>query len=112
MKAQFLARIATFAGLLCCCGSTLQVPAAGQDDEKPKKAEKNDSADPKARLRHRMVERDLAERGITNKRVLDAFRTVPRHEFLPPAPSARPTMTNRFPSAKARPSPLPTTSHS
>ena len=31
-----------------------------------------------------MVERHLAGRGIKNKRVLEAFRTVPRHKFLPP----------------------------
>ena len=30
-----------------------------------------------------MVDRHLAERGIKNKRVLDAFRTVLRHKFLP-----------------------------
>jgi protein-L-isoaspartate(D-aspartate) O-methyltransferase len=31
-----------------------------------------------------MVQRHLVERGIKNPRVLDAFRTVPRHRFLPP----------------------------
>ena len=31
-----------------------------------------------------MVQRHLVERGIKNQRVLDAFRTVPRHLFLPP----------------------------
>jgi protein-L-isoaspartate(D-aspartate) O-methyltransferase len=34
--------------------------------------------------RERMVVRHLEERGIKNKRVLDAFRTVPRHEFIRP----------------------------
>lgn len=34
--------------------------------------------------RLRMVERHLVERGIKDPRVLDAFRTVPRHKFLPP----------------------------
>lgn len=34
--------------------------------------------------RNRMVDRHLIERGIKDKRVLDAFRTVPRHRFLPP----------------------------
>ena len=42
------------------------------------------SDDPTAAARNRMVERHLVERGIKNKRVLDAFRTVPRHRFLPP----------------------------
>jgi protein-L-isoaspartate(D-aspartate) O-methyltransferase len=41
--------------------------------------------DPKAPARRRMVERHLVERGIKNPRVLDAFRTVPRHLFLPPS---------------------------
>ena len=29
-------------------------------------------------------QRHLVERGIKNPRVLEAFRTVPRHRFLPP----------------------------
>lgn len=40
--------------------------------------------DPTAAARRRMVERHLAERGIKDPRVLEAFRTVPRHRFLPP----------------------------
>jgi protein-L-isoaspartate(D-aspartate) O-methyltransferase len=43
-------------------------------------AKRNDAY---ARARNRMVKRHLAERGIKNERVLNAFRTVPRHEFLP-----------------------------
>jgi protein-L-isoaspartate(D-aspartate) O-methyltransferase len=39
--------------------------------------------DPNAPARARMVERHLAERGIKDPRVLDAFRTVPRDRFLP-----------------------------
>ena len=30
-----------------------------------------------------MVERQIARRGITNPRLLDAFRTVPREDFVP-----------------------------
>ncbi|MBI1325466.1 protein-L-isoaspartate(D-aspartate) O-methyltransferase [bacterium] len=40
--------------------------------------------DPTASARARMVERHLEERGIKDKRVLEAFRTVPRHEFIRP----------------------------
>ncbi|WP_165071671.1 protein-L-isoaspartate(D-aspartate) O-methyltransferase [Paludisphaera rhizosphaerae] len=47
-------------------------------------AAKTDAEDPTARPRARMVQRHLAERGIKDPRVLDAFRTVPRHKFLPP----------------------------
>jgi protein-L-isoaspartate(D-aspartate) O-methyltransferase len=34
-------------------------------------------------LRMRMVEEQIAARGITNEAVLEAFRTVPRHLFVP-----------------------------
>jgi len=33
--------------------------------------------------RHRMVERQLAQRGISDERVLKAMREVPRHRFIP-----------------------------
>lgn len=33
--------------------------------------------------RERMVERQIANRGISSPRVLEAFRSVPRHEFVP-----------------------------
>lgn len=34
-------------------------------------------------LRHRMVERQLAQRNISDGRVLEAMRQVPRHRFIP-----------------------------
>lgn len=40
--------------------------------------------DPRAAARNKMVQQHLVERGIKDPRVLDAFRTVPRHKFLPP----------------------------
>jgi protein-L-isoaspartate(D-aspartate) O-methyltransferase len=43
-----------------------------------------DGEDPLAPARDRMVQRHLVERGIKDKRVLDVFRTVPRHLFIPP----------------------------
>jgi protein-L-isoaspartate(D-aspartate) O-methyltransferase len=42
-----------------------------------------DSSDPYISARARMVQRHLAERGIKDERVLGAFRTVPRHRFVP-----------------------------
>jgi protein-L-isoaspartate(D-aspartate) O-methyltransferase len=44
------------------------------------------TAEPEAVVsaRRRMVKRHLEGRGIKNPRVLEAFRTVPRHLFLPP----------------------------
>ena len=56
---------------------------AGQD-EKAKDATAK-AEDRTQQARNRMVQRHLVERGIKNKRVLDAFRTVPRHLFIPPA---------------------------
>ncbi len=41
------------------------------------------AADPRAAARNKMVQQHLVERGIKDPRVLDAFRTVPRHKFLP-----------------------------
>lgn len=38
--------------------------------------------DPYARARDRMVEL-LAQRGVTDARVLDAMRAIPRHDFVP-----------------------------
>ena len=43
-----------------------------------------EKADTTAAARKRMVQRHLVERGIKNPRVLEAFRTVQRHKFLPP----------------------------
>ena len=34
-------------------------------------------------LRRKMVERQIVDRGITDKRVIEAMKRVPRHEFLP-----------------------------
>jgi protein-L-isoaspartate(D-aspartate) O-methyltransferase len=47
-------------------------------------AASKEKEDPTAPQRRRMVQRHLVERGIKNPRVLEAFRTVPRHRFLPP----------------------------
>lgn len=40
--------------------------------------------DPYADQREHMVKRQLAARGIHNKRVLNVMRTLPRHLFVPP----------------------------
>ena len=42
-------------------------------------------ADKLASLRQAMVRDQLIARGIRDERVLEAFRRVPRHEFVPPA---------------------------
>ncbi len=41
-------------------------------------------ADPTQAARNKLVQQHLVERGIKDPRVLDAFRKVPRHLFLPP----------------------------
>jgi len=63
-------------------GRAGEPPTAGAAT--PPAAKPADDADPTAPARRRMVQRHLAERGIANPRVLEAFRTVPRHKFLPP----------------------------
>lgn len=40
------------------------------------------------RLRHEMVETQLRRRGIRDRRVLEAMRKVPRHEFVPGRPDS------------------------
>jgi len=40
--------------------------------------------DPTAAARRKLVQQHMVERGIKDPRVLEAFRTVPRHKFLPP----------------------------
>ena len=57
-------------------------PEAGADPPKPAVAPAQD--DPTAAARARMVKLHLEERGIKDPRVLEAFRTVPRHRYLPP----------------------------
>ena len=39
--------------------------------------------DPYAALRSAMVRRDVGDAGVADERVLDALRSVPRHEFVP-----------------------------
>ncbi len=73
MMRQRLALMVLVAGALIATG---WAPAQDQKVAEP--------ADPTAAARNRMVQRHLAERGIKNPRVLEAFRTVPRHKFLPP----------------------------
>jgi protein-L-isoaspartate(D-aspartate) O-methyltransferase len=64
--------------------------AAKDKDQAPAVSDENsESADRFTRLRNRMVERYLVGRGIKNPRVLEAFRTVPRHKFLPPPAQRR-----------------------
>lgn len=46
-------------------------------------------------MRERMVQEQLIGRGISDKKVLEAFRKVPRHEFVPE--EYRPTAYNDYP---------------
>lgn len=69
-----------FGRLIACAALVSCLAASGQDE----KARSKDADDPFATARARMVQRHLAERGIKNERVLEAFRTVPRHLFIPP----------------------------
>src|ERR1700729_2545988 len=76
----------TFPRLLACtlfALATLAAAVLADDKQQP---------DPTAAARKKMVQQHLVERGIKDPRVLDAFRTVPRHrflKFLPPDIQAR-----------------------
>ncbi len=60
--------------------------AYSQDQGRAKSGDKSSTSDDdkSAAARNQMVERHLIDRGIKDKKVLDVFRTVPRHLFLPP----------------------------
>ncbi|WP_422930390.1 protein-L-isoaspartate(D-aspartate) O-methyltransferase [Singulisphaera sp. PoT] len=64
----------------CLVVALVSIMLAAAEDPKAKTKVEDD---PTAPARRRMVERHLVERGIKDPRVLDAFRTVPRHKFLP-----------------------------
>jgi protein-L-isoaspartate(D-aspartate) O-methyltransferase len=75
-------------GLACATSVILVAGSRAQDQDRDPGADERkiaaQSDDPTARPRNRMVDRHLVERGIKSPRVLAAFRTVPRHRFLPP----------------------------
>jgi protein-L-isoaspartate(D-aspartate) O-methyltransferase len=79
-----MARLAVLGVVIFCGWAATCVRAQEQDAGAAKKAEATDATDRNAELRKRMVKLHLEGRGLKNKRVLDAFRTVPRHKFLPP----------------------------
>ncbi len=64
----------------------LAVVACGRGDDAPK-ARTTETPKPReqpyAAARARMVETQIAARGVTDERVLAAMRKVPRHEFVP-----------------------------
>jgi protein-L-isoaspartate(D-aspartate) O-methyltransferase len=68
----------TRSGMMVSAGVALVAlaVAAWADDKK--------NTDPTAPARAKMVQHHLIERGIKDPRVLQAFRVVPRHRFLPP----------------------------
>ncbi len=68
-----------------CAVMGLIVVVRADDPPKTDPTKKSDTpSDPFQAARNRMVQRHLAERGIKDPRVLEAFRTVPRHLFIPP----------------------------
>lgn len=69
---------ATMAIAAAALGLAAMTVAAAGDEPKGKKADEFQPA------RDRMVQRHLAERGIKDPKVLEAFRTVPRHLYVPP----------------------------
>src|SRR5689334_17999333 len=70
--------------LIAALGLVLAIGSGSRGDEPAAKGSKAATDDPTVPARNRMVQRHLVERRIKDPRVLDAFRTVPRHKFLPP----------------------------
>jgi len=68
-----------FRSSACLAMAGLFALVALADDPAKSRAKEKDG---KESARNRMVQHHLVERGIKDKRVLDAFRTVPRHKFL------------------------------
>jgi protein-L-isoaspartate(D-aspartate) O-methyltransferase len=87
MSPHWLVRIAASLIVTAGCIFAIGGRAPAQDSARPASGRAADasskSSDPTARARNRMVQLHLVERGIKNQRVLDAFRTVPRHLFIP-----------------------------
>lgn len=67
---------------LCACspGSVATLPATSTASV----AQITPTADPYQPLREHMVKFDIEARGVRDPAVLQAMRTVPRHEFVPP----------------------------
>nr|WP_306304032.1 hypothetical protein [Desulfosarcina cetonica] len=57
------------------------------------------------RMRNEMVTNQIIARGISDPRVLDAMRSVPRHLFVSEAMMDQPMATIPCPSVNNRPSP-------
>jgi protein-L-isoaspartate(D-aspartate) O-methyltransferase len=92
MTSLFPVRMRTSVALTACLmvGSWMHAYAQGQGAGKSAAGQDSASDDPYAAARNRMVDRHLVERGIKNKQVLKAFRTVPRHRFIPPGTHRQP----------------------
>jgi len=70
--------VGVLAGLLAACTSSIPtVPAESGA------APVQDVADEFAEIRQRMVDEQMASRDISNERVLEVMRQVPRHRFVP-----------------------------
>jgi protein-L-isoaspartate(D-aspartate) O-methyltransferase len=67
--------------LLAAAAAALPVFAQPTDLSRPSVAAEQSQA----AARRRMVNEQIAARGVKNPRVLAAMRTVPRHRFVPPA---------------------------
>jgi protein-L-isoaspartate(D-aspartate) O-methyltransferase len=68
--------------------SCLALPACAEPAPDPDPDRAGQEQDPVVQLRDRMVQRQIANRGIGDTAVLRAMRSVPRHRFVPAAPTA------------------------
>ena len=54
-------------------------------------------SDPLSSMREKMVETQIRARGVTDEKVIDALRRIPRHEFVPPAEKLLAYLDNPLP---------------
>ena len=70
--------------LLAVCGAGVAILTTSEAGEPEARAAQDASSEVRwAAERAEMVERQIAARDIRNRRVLEAMRKVPRHEFVP-----------------------------
>lgn len=75
-------KVGSFAVLAALVVLPLLSPGCGRDAESPPMKARTDQVDRIAE-RRRMVEDQIADRGVKNERVLEAMLRVPRHRFVP-----------------------------
>lgn len=69
-----------------CCSTPIKAQVKRTNEKQPNDRKPSDKFSAE---RNELVDRYIAGEGITNEAVLQAVRTVPRHQFVPPALKAK-----------------------